>query len=630
MGAQARAAGHGDRARVRGPVCMLLRVAGSTFLLGILGSLGLRWQAAAAATWSIESTKMLTIANGAGAMSASVPVAVFPSPGTHSNRPRTQISFRGISPQDIGSVQVVGSISGRHSGHFADHSDGTGASFIPHRPFSPGETVTVTTHLDVIGASNGTFRFRIAHTWGLLPHGKLPIAPAGSNGVQRFHSRPDLQPASVTVTSSHALASEGDIFVAPQFGPYQDGPLILDARGNVVWFLPRPVSQHTLVSDFRVQSLYGQRVLTWWQGNSNAGNGRGVGIIFDRNYRHLATVKAANGLDMDLHEFLVTPPGDAYILASSPVHLPGVRKPTIDSVVQEIDIKTGLLLFEWHAMDHVPLSASFFTPNSRGTIFDPYHANSVALDRDGNLIVSLRNTSGVYKIDRRTGRVVWTLGGKRSSFKMGLGTGTWGQHDAIVHNDGSLTVFDDGAGPPRVHPYSRGIRERLNFHGMTARLTRQYGHSPSISSNFEGNVQQLTGGDVFMGWGQQPYFSEDNSSGQQVFDAHFNVPTSTYRAYRFRWSAQPRTLPAIAVGTGAHGSIILYASWNGATDVSSWRVLAGSSPGALRGVRQQPKRGFDTRIAVHTASRYFAVQALASSGTVLSTSHPKATPTHSS
>lgn len=148
-------------------------------------------------------------------------------------------------------------------------------------------------------------------------------------------------------------------------------------------------------------------------------------MILNRAYEQIATVKAGNGLDMGLHEFLVTPRGDAYIFASSPVHLPGVGKPAVDSVVQEIDISTGLVLFEWHALDHIPLSASYFTPQGPGHIFDTYHANSIAVDRDGDLLVSMRNTSAVYKIDHQTGDVLWTLGGKHPSFRMGTGTSTW-------------------------------------------------------------------------------------------------------------------------------------------------------------------------------------------------------------
>lgn len=404
--------------------------------------------------------------------------------------------------------------------------------------------------------------------------------------------------------------------------------MILVPDGNLVWFDPFRVSQNTLVTDFRVQQLQGQPILTWWQGNTNSGHGRGEGVILNRAYEQIATVQAGNGLDMGLHEFLVTPRGDAYIFASSPVHLPGVGKPAVDSVVQEIDISTGLVLFEWHALDHIPLSASYFTPQGPGHIFDPYHANSIAVDRDGDLLVSMRNTSPVYKIDHQTGDVLWTLGGKHSSFRMGTGTSTWGQHDAIVEPDGTLTVFDDGAGPPRVHPYSRAIHESIDEAPMTATLLRSYAHSPQLSANFEGSAQTLSDGNTLVDWGQQPYFSEYNASGRRIFDAHFTAPSGSYRAYRFAWQGQPPAQPALSLSANANGATDLYASWNGASEVSSWRVLGGPFPGALAPIGGSGKHGFETHIQAHSASHYFAVQALDASGHVLSTSPARSSPSH--
>jgi hypothetical protein len=189
-------------------------------------------------------------------------------------------------------------------------------------------------------------------------------------------------------------------------------------------------------------------------------------------------------------------------------------------------------------------------------------------------------------------------------------------------------MFDDGAGPPAVHPYSRGIRVALNTGSMTARLAAEYGHDPRISSDFEGNVEQLAAGDVFMGWGQQPYFSEDNSHGQQIFDARFLVPTSTYRAYRFTWNGQPTNPPAAAVGPGPSGTTEVYASWNGATGVSAWRILTGSSPSALFHVDRGRPNGFETGIAAHSQLPYFQAQALSSSGAVLGTSAVVKSPPH--
>jgi hypothetical protein len=552
---------------------------------------------------------------------AATPVSVYPSPGSGYNPPGTQIAFRGLPAAGLGQIEVVGSRTGVHAGAIAGDSDGDGASFLPSTPFAAGETVTVISHVALVGAPSGTFSFAVEHPAPPLPAATPAHIPAGAHGLQQFWSRPDLQPASITVNRHSEPASLGDIFVAPQFGPNQNGPMILDPSGKLIWFDPTPLSTKLLITDFRVQNLHGQQVLTWWEGTSNAGSGRGEGIIFNSNYREIATVHAGNGLDADLHEFLITPQGQAYLLAIAPVWQHGLSRPVIDYVVQEIDIATGLVLFDWHAMDHIPLSQSYaYGPHVTGHVIDPFHLNSISIDHDGNLVISARNTSAVYKINRSTGHVMWTLGGKKSSFKMGPGTAIAFQHDAVVQPDGTLTMFDDGGGPPRVHKFSRAIRVALNTKNMTAKLVKAYNHPPPISAAFEGGAQALPSGNTFVGWGQQPYFTEYNAAGQANFDAHFTVPTASYRAYRLPWHGQPLTTPALAASPGGDGTARLYASWNGATDVASWRVLAGPTPTALGTIGGSPRSNFETAIGAHNGNASFAVQAIASNGKVLGTS----------
>ncbi len=572
-------------------------------------------------------TALIALSGGAAAQAAAS-VSVYPLAGARYELPATQIAFRGLAPGQIGSVLVVGSKSGTHTGTIQADSDGQGGSFIPSTPFVAGEKVTVITGLNIVGGSGGTFTFSIAHPAAPQKYGALFHVPAGSNGLQHFRSRPDLQPAALTVTQNSAPAGAGDIFLAPQFGPSQTGPMILDSSGRLVWYHPTSIKSRQLSTDFRVQSLFGRQVLTWWQGLSSSGSGSGAGYIYDRNYQQQYVVHAADGLGMDLHEFLVTNSGQAYVIATSRVH--GVTadgRPLVDSVVQEIDIRTGLVLFEWHALDHINLSeSSQIGPHIGGHIIDPFHINSVDVDHDGNLIISARNTSAVYKVDRSTGQIIWRLGGTKSSFKMGSGTTTAFQHDAVVQPDGTITIFDDGAGPPQVHSSSRGIRVALNFKNMTASLVKEYQHSPKISAYFEGGAQALPGGDIFLGWGQQPYFSENNSSGKQDFSAHFNQPTSSYRAYRFPWSAQPPTTPALALRPNSDGTMQLFASWNGATNVASWRVLSGANSKSLRLLGSVPTHGFETSIKVHSGNPSFAVQPADGSGNVLATSRPAGAP----
>jgi arylsulfotransferase ASST len=550
---------------------------------------------------------------------------VFPIPGGRVASPQTQIAFRGISPGQIGRVVVMGSRSGRHTGRVEADSDGRGASFLPAKPFAAGELVTVKTQLDIGGVRGGTFHFTVATPAGAIP--SMPLLPAErvAGDELSFQTRPDLTPAAVEITKESSHTGSGDIFLTPQQGPTQNGAMILDPSGDLVWF--QPVPKGDMAADLRVQTYHGKPVLTWWQGYSGAGIGEGVDVVDDSSYRQVAVVRAGNGLWADLHDFQLTRQGTALITAyypviwnASSVHGP-TRQVVLDSVVQAIDIKTGLVLYQWDSLDHVPLSASYQTlPKSPGSPFDYFHVNSVQQVAGGNLIISGRNTSAAYAIDRQTGATVWTLGGKDSTFKLGAGVQFAFQHDVRVHTKGrpNVTLFDDGGGPPRVHTESRAIRVRIDGKEKTATLVSQDVHAPALTASFEGNVQALHDGDEFVGWGQQPYFSEFDSSGEMVFDGRFVGDNSSYRAYRYPWTGTPRTPPAVAaLASGATTNV--YASWNGATDVSAWRVLAGSSSAAVQAVATAPKQGFETQISIHSEP-YVAVQALNRAGQVLATS----------
>jgi hypothetical protein len=453
----------------------------------------------------------------------------------------------------------------------------------------------------------------------------IQVAARTAGDVRTFRSRPDLTPAAVEVTKGSAVDASLDLFLAPQAGPLQNGPMIVDSRGHLVWFDPIPHGE--LATDFRAQTFDGRPVLTWWQGLQGAGVGAGEDVIESSSYQQLAVVHAGNGLDADLHEFRLTRDGTALITAYYPVYwdatsIHGSRQTIVlDSVVQEIDVRTGLVVFQWDSLDHVPLTDSYESlPTQAGHPYDYFHVNSVQQTADGDLIISARNTWAAYQVARSDGHVIWTLGGKHSTFTMGAGASYAFQHDVRVHTGPvtTVTMFDDGGGPPSVHAQSRGLTLRLDLESRRAVLVSEVEHSPALQASFEGNVQVLGGGDELLGWGQQPYFSEVDSQGQVVFEGRFVDDNTDYRAYRFAWQGQPRTPPAVAA-SDAGGSTTVYASWNGATDVASWRVLGGGDAMGLRPVGDSPKRGFETRIAV-PAQAYVEVQALGADGRVLATS----------
>jgi hypothetical protein len=559
------------------------------------------------------------------------PVYAFPIPGARVAAPSTQITFRGISADQLGSIVVTGSSSGIHAGQVMADSDGSGGSFLPAAPFKPGEHVTVTTNLNIVGGSAGSFSFTVASPAGRIP-GMAPRRPPRVRGdIDRFASDPQLIPAAVHVTKLPSHASPGGIFVAPQNGPAQEGPMILGPYGGLIWF--KPVPRGESATDFRVQTYEGKAVLTWWQGRASAaGTGVGIGEIYDSAYQHVATVAAGNGLSSDLHELQITPQDTALITAFYPVYWNASsiggskREVVVDSVAQEIDVKTGLVLFQWDSLDHVPLTYSYDgVPKVGGHPYDYFHINSVQQDTDGNLIISSRDTWAAYKVNHQTGATMWELNGKHSSFKMGKDTEFAFQHDVRMRRNNQLTVFDDGAGPPVVHKQSRALTLKLDTTHMKATLANQDEHRPALSAAYEGNTQLLPNGDDFVGWGQQPYLSEYNERGRLVFDARFVNAISSYRAYRFSWTGTPTQRPGIAARVKG-SAVTVYASWNGSTRLNRWRVLGGGSADSLKPVAGSRKQAFETAIRLRHFERYVAVQALDSHGRVLATSKPDRVP----
>jgi hypothetical protein len=564
---------------------------------------------------------------GATAAAASLPpVTISPLPGTPDATPSTQISFLGAPASELHDVTVVGSRSGSHSGKLYSYSTAAGASFLPARGFDEGERVTVTAVLE-----SGASKTRIGTSFSIARLYALPREPShappvdSASDVQSFHSRHDLSPPAVHVTVPAINPALGDIFISPDSSGKQDGPMILEPDGGLVWFKPVPAGSEA--EDLRVQQYEGKPVLTWWEGQVIDGHGRGNDYIYSTSYEPVATVHAGNGLQADLHEFDLTPQGTALISAYEPIHwnLSSVKGSSDglldDCVVQEIDVKTGLVMFEWHALGHVALADSYApVPHLSSTVYDFFHLNSIQPQADGDLLLDARNTWTAYMISASTGATLWRLGGKHSTFALGPGVRFAWQHDAEILPEGDVSIFDDEATPPESNQ-SRAITVALDLTTREATLARQLIHpGVRILTQSEGNAQALPGGEELIGWGEAGYVSQFSIAGALTFDMQLPTRDSSYRAYRFPWSATPAHAPSIAASAGASGTTVLYASWNGATAVTGWRVFAGRSPTALAAVGEFPRDGFETEMTLDTTLHYLAVQALGPEGQVLGSS----------
>jgi hypothetical protein len=455
--------------------------------------------------------------------------------------------------------------------------------------------------------------------------------PTPTRTAQSWHfaSRPDLTPPVITSTTtgtsalSAVQADEGhDIFLGPKdlsTGVTMQGELIADARGNPVWVNNSTVGTFS----FREQTYQGKPVLTYWVGNSTS-YGHGDIVILDNTYTQIAAVTTGGTVgahQADMHESDITPQG-TMLLTSYPevqADLSSIGGPkngwVLEGVAEEVDIATGKVLFEWNSLDHVPITDTYQPigegDGTKANPFDYFHINSVSLDGPDQFLISSRHTHTIYEVARATGDLTWQLGGKQSSFTFGANATFAWQHDARRQADGTLTLFDNEASPTS----SRGLRLSLDMSTMTATMVTQFLPPTPRMSSTQGNVQVLADGNVFVGWGSEPFYSEYTASGQLILDNTFSAGTS-YRAYRAPWVGMPKTSPDTVL-THDGSTTTASVSWNGATQVASWKVLTGSSADDATQVATVARTGFETTIPVPNPGTYVEVQALDAAGKVL-------------
>jgi hypothetical protein len=447
---------------------------------------------------------------------------------------------------------------------------------------------------------------------------KAPTAaPAKKPVLDRYRST-SLTIPRTTVWKSATATAAGLLFVEPQVAGFNG--LIMDDDGEPVWIEPTKAN----LTDLRVQHYLGAPVITYWSGKSIGGHGQGEGSILDTGYNKIAEVKAGNGLLADLHEFTVTSRGTALMTAYSTVRadLSSIGGPSsgymFNCHVQEVDIATGTVLLDWDAMQHVPIDETYLTiklaagadGSTPAKAFDTYHANAISEDGDA-LLVSLRHTHTVYCIDRTTGTVRWRFGGKNGDIAIADDAKFAWQHDVRMNPNGQVSLFDNHYYSPGSG-HSRGMFFEVDATKMVATNTAEFAYQNHRATAM-GSVQLLEGGHVLVGWGVAPFVTEFAPDGQAIYQA--SLGGISYRANRAEWHSSPTTVPDIAVAERS-GKLRVHASWNGATEVASWRVLQGPNAGSLAPVVTVKRAGFETSILAPSAAQT-SVEALDQSGKIL-------------
>ena len=475
-----------------------------------------------------------------------------------------------------------------------------------------------------------------------LAVGRPPGAPIGAyelSNTYSFVTEPSLHPPKLErYEAKGAKLAPGYIFTAnfydlskpPMTG--QSGPLMLDSSLQPVWF--KPVPEKIVASNLSLQTYEGKPVLAWWQGivSKTGATESGEYVVVNQRYETVARLKGVDGWKPTLHEIIIDG-HDAWVTANKDIALNlsewgGAYNGTLtDSAVQEYDLRTGRLIRNWDALKHLPLGDSHALIPTNGFPWDAYHINSIQLTGEGTFLVSMRDMWAAYLVNIDTGKVQWTLGGRKSDFKFGpSGAFSW-QHDVRLRPGGVITMFDDhccqiksGGTYVEENVPSRALALKLDMSTHTAAMLAQYGEQAGLESDYMGNMQPLSNGNVFVGWGSKRYLSEYSHSGKLLFEGGFPGSDLSYRANLRQWVGTP-LYPPKGAARQRSGKTTVYASWNGATEVASWRVLASTGSGPLSAVATKARSGFETAIATSGSYKRFEVQALDSSGKAIGASH---------
>ncbi|OBW64608.1 MAG: Uncharacterized protein AUREO_053230 [Aureobasidium pullulans] len=464
---------------------------------------------------------------------------------------------------------------------------------------------------------------------------------------QRFFSDPEV------------IAPVPNIIVPPQQGispeklitwaPHGDqvpihGPQLLDAETlSVVYQAPAFDEDNFGIS---VQSCNGSDYLVWWSGTNIDGRAAGHFYMLNSTYHSVFNISSVGLKLADAHDIFITPDCHAVITVYEPKPFEledfGLQDNSwlLDSYIQEIDLATNELVFQWRASDHIDLHDSLWLPQIAGenaewqglrkqNAWDFFHINSVEKDWKGNFLISARHTNAIYYIDGVDGSVLWTLGGKKNQFEDsndGYATDFSWQHHVRWVDEGltTISVFDDRncryAFPPALldylgtdssryikstDPISRGALIQLDFDAMTASLKHNYRAPSHIESFLKGSMQVLPSSNVLLGFGNQPAFTEYAPNGTILYNVHMGPvmagydreTADNYRSLKVNWTATPHWSPKIAAGPTlvnktdlmdvADGSVkdwaearndTVYMSWNGATEVKRWMIFAAAHP----------------------------------------------------
>ncbi|EZF56811.1 hypothetical protein H112_00898 [Trichophyton rubrum D6] len=466
------------------------------------------------------------------------------------------------------------------------------------------------------------------------------LAPNSTWPVQSYNSTKIR--ASVLETTKMGETDPGYIFVTPWNGHRSGHPSIYKDDGQLVWQGPEGT-----IFGFRPQNLSNNPMLVFWEGDfTGTGYGHGAVNLLNSSYHlvHKVTLTEGyfnTGLDheveshIDYHEGIVENDKKALLVAAANITQADLRSVggpeegwVIDGLIYDIDIETNKVLFRWSAVEHIdqiPFKLSqrplLDTGTSEKNPWDFFRVSSTVRYGDDYLI-SWDYGCSVLHI-ARNGSVAWNLNGiTGGDFKMKPNSKFCFQYGLRLgmHTDEKITISmhnnDNSEFSNTMNP-TTGLVLDLDLKKMeVVGQRRMWNHEHPIVSRDLGSFQALGTGHCIVHHGQIPLIEEYNKDDELVMQIRYghDLVDASYRVHRVSWTGMPITKPSVKACRKADKDIVVYVSWNGSTDIESWKVFEVSEGSMPKEIKDEAWTGFETTIQAQSEAKKVLVAAVGGYG----------------
>ena len=457
---------------------------------------------------------------------------IFPRPDAQCLPVQTTIILRSssdlpmnYSPSFI-SFSVIGGKSGMHTGKIITSDDNRTVIFKPEHIFLEDERIDVEVKAKQLGISPVKFNF----TTTVITAVNQKHAASTTNKLSLLKvSSPSIAQRTSTVINGVSVPSDFPTWQVSTVKQTDKGRLFLSFdNGNVPSYIMILENDGTPYFYQRINGPSQEfKILPTGSLSRHIYENHNCFVLMDSDCVVIDTVRCGHGYETNEHELQMLPNHHCLILGNTWRSLPTAT--VLENIVQELD-KQKNVIFEWRPFDYFDISDLIGSSD--------VHMNSIAIDYDSNLVVSLRDMSQVAKIDRNTGNVIWRLGGVRNQFQfINDQYGNAFQHDArpVPGKPDHYTIFDNG--DPHATNYSRAVEFVLDTAAKTATKVWEFRHNPDLYSSIMGSAQRLPNGNTLINWAMQPYpkATEVTPEGEVVYEAKFSQDLWCYRNFRLEW-----------------------------------------------------------------------------------------------